>query len=414
LRREIAAQIRSWSPSVERAYQMDRPVPVPPRFLGYGLLGFAALGYPPDEVTEAMVWYLAAIQRRDGHWEPGFRRPPLGGGEILSTTLALRALQLYPVVGRSREFSERIGRARSWLRRSRPRTHQERVFQVLGLSWAGSPREELAPRIETLLEEQRDDGGWAQLPGLRSDAWATGQSLVALRVGGGVPADHPAYRRGVDFLLRTQFEDGSWYVKSRAWPFQPRFDSKFPHGRDQWVSAPATAWAVMGLTLAVEPFAAVTVFDASPAVASPKPTAGKPTAGKPSAAASEAPAARSSTAAVRVDFAREIQPLLERSCVGCHAGKKPKGNFRVTGRASLIQGGESGEPAIVPGRPGESPLIRFVSGRVEDMEMPPLKARRDYPALTKREIDRLRAWIQGGAPWPDGVELGVPVKRRRL
>ena len=46
-------------------------------------------------------------------------------------------------------------------------------------------------------------------------------------------------------LLRTQCDDGSWYVQTRSWPFQPYFESKFPYGRDQWISAPATAWAVM-------------------------------------------------------------------------------------------------------------------------------------------------------------------------
>jgi hypothetical protein len=54
----------------------------------------------------------------------------------------------------------------------------------------------------------------------------------------------------VAFLLRTQLEDGSWFVRSRAIPVQPYFDSGFPHGRDQFISAAATNWATMALMLA--------------------------------------------------------------------------------------------------------------------------------------------------------------------
>ena len=82
---------------------------------------------------------------------------------------------------------------------------------------------------------------------MESDAYATGEALVALRESGVVPAGDPAIRRGVEYLLRTQFEDGSWFVKSRAVPIQVYFESGFPHGADQWISAAATAWAVSAL-----------------------------------------------------------------------------------------------------------------------------------------------------------------------
>ena len=82
---------------------------------------------------------------------------------------------------------------------------------------------------------------------LSSDAYATGQALVALREAGALPVNSPAYQRGVQFLLNSQLEDGSWYVRSRALPIQPHFDSDFPHGKDQFISAAATNWAVMAL-----------------------------------------------------------------------------------------------------------------------------------------------------------------------
>ena len=75
--------------------------------------------------------------------------------------------------------------------------------------------------VRGLLAQQRPDGGWGQLPSLQSDAYATGQSLVALKEAGGLSATDPAYKRGIAFLLKTQLEDGSWYVRSRAIPFQP-------------------------------------------------------------------------------------------------------------------------------------------------------------------------------------------------
>jgi hypothetical protein len=54
----------------------------------------------------------------------------------------------------------------------------------------------------------------------------------------------------VRFLLATQLDDGSWHVRSRAVPIQPYFDSQFPHGEDQFISAAATNWATMALIVA--------------------------------------------------------------------------------------------------------------------------------------------------------------------
>jgi hypothetical protein len=51
----------------------------------------------------------------------------------------------------------------------------------------------------------------------------------------------------VQFLLKTQCEDGSWLVRTRALPLQPLFDIGFPHGNDGWISAAATNWAALAL-----------------------------------------------------------------------------------------------------------------------------------------------------------------------
>jgi hypothetical protein len=75
--------------------------------------------------------------------------------------------------------------------------------------------------------------------------------LVALKEAGAVAATDPVYKQGVKFLMSSQLEDGSWYVKSRSIPIQPYFESGFPHGHDQWISTAATNWAAMALIHAV-------------------------------------------------------------------------------------------------------------------------------------------------------------------
>src|SRR6185369_6761478 len=98
-----------------------------------------------------------------------------------------------------------------------------------------------------LLSQQGADGGWAQIPSLANDAYATGQALFALKESGALRPHDDAYQRGIRFLLTTQLEDGSWYVKSRVIPIMPYFESDFPHGADQFISAAATNWAAMAL-----------------------------------------------------------------------------------------------------------------------------------------------------------------------
>ena len=120
---------------------------------------------------------------------------------------------------------------------------------------------------------------------------------------------------------------------------------------------------------------------------------------------SEAASDERTVATQDVDFAKHVKPVLERSCVGCHGKEKPKSRFKVTDRQALLRGGESGIPSIISEKGSASPLIRQARGQVEDMEMPPLSKRDKYPALTAQEIDYLSAWIDGGAPWPEGTVI---------
>ena len=96
-------------------------------------------------------------------------------------------------------------------------------------------------------------------------------------------------------------------------------------------------------------------------------------------------------------YEKDIKPLLEKSCVKCHSGEKPKSKYRMDSLASVIKGGESGDAAIIPGNSAKSPMVAYVSELVEDMEMPPTDKRDKYPALTKEQIGLIRAWIDQGA-----------------
>src|SRR5262245_61601453 len=97
----------------------------------------------------------------------------------------------------------------------------------------------------------------------------------------------------------------------------------------------------------------------------------------------------------KIDFLRDIKPILDGSCLKCHGPEKPKSHFRVDHREALLKGGDNGV-AVVPGESAKSPLIHFVTRLVEDMEMPP--AGKGEP-LTAAQVSLLRAWIDQGVSW---------------
>jgi len=219
----------------------------------YTLVSMAAEDQKPSPLTDALVHFLVLRQRSDGRWLTEVYRPPEDSSDFMFTALAIRGLQEYAPKGRSKEIAGRIARARNWLLEAKPTETVDSVFQLLGLRWAKADSEPIQKASGVLLSQQRDDGGWAQLATLPSDAYATGQVLFALHEAGGIPADAPAYRRGVEYLLRTQLADGSWFVPTRCFPLLEFSSSGFPHGRSQFISAAATCWASMALALTVPP-----------------------------------------------------------------------------------------------------------------------------------------------------------------
>jgi len=243
-----------------------------PNSIGYEMFGFAANHRPADEYTDSLVHYLKLHQSPEGHWSTTGNRPPLTYDAYITTAMVIKALQHYSPLTEKRDTEERLARAAAWLESAHPVTTQERAFHLLGLKWAGGDGAVIKKSAGDLSGTQRDDGGWPQLPTMGSDAYATGEALYALHLGGEMKTEDEVYQKGLRHLLRTQARDGSWHVKTRSFPVQPYFESGFPYGHDQWISAAGTSWASMALSLAAEPPLASTTEGASGR--SPSPTRG--------------------------------------------------------------------------------------------------------------------------------------------
>lgn len=221
--------------------------------VGYQMFVDAATKRPADARSAALVHYIFAAQDSDGKWQTAGNRPPMTFDDFNTTAFAVFALRQYAPENQKAEAKKRMERALSWLLEAEPHATQERAFHVLGLAWTNAKSDAIEKSVRGLIATQHADGGWSQLPAMESDAYATGEALYALHEGGSVPANDPAFRRGIEFLLKTQAKDGSWHVKTRSLPVQPYFESGFPYGHDQWISSAGTSWAAIALTVAVEP-----------------------------------------------------------------------------------------------------------------------------------------------------------------
>jgi ankyrin repeat protein len=215
--------------------------------LGYTLMGMAAAGAPADALTDAHVHYMSLNQYPDGAFKNSSYRPPSEYSALTTTAVALRSIKLYPIPGRREEFKERVDRAKRWLLSAKAASTEERSMQLNALADAGASAAERAPFVKALKLAQNEDGSWSQIPGIRAEAYATGQALYALHISGGVPTNDPVYQKGVQWLLRNQLADGSWFAPTRAVPVQPHTFESFPNGWHQFASDAASCWATMAL-----------------------------------------------------------------------------------------------------------------------------------------------------------------------
>lgn len=207
-------------------------------------------GWKADANTEAVVEYLLEHQKDLNHWKPPSIRPPSEESPFSATYFALEGIRQFASEAQQPRMTARVASALEWLGKTAPQTTEDRVFRLQALRAAGGNVE---AAVAGLLATQRDDGGWAQLGTMETDAYATATALVALHRAGGLPIADANYQRGIQWLLDAQLPDGSWHVVSRAEPFQKPFESGYPHGKDQFISITAANWATTALLDALGP-----------------------------------------------------------------------------------------------------------------------------------------------------------------
>lgn len=112
-------------------------------------------------------------------------------------------------------------------------------------------------------------------------------------------------------------------------------------------------------------------------------------------------------AAEAPDFAKDIAPILEASCVKCHNSTKAKGKLNMQTKEGALKGSEDGK-LFEAGKADDSALIKVLLLPEDDDDAMPPKDKAPRP--TKEQVEKLKEWINAGANWPDGVELKVPAK----
>jgi len=214
---------------------------------GYVQVALARNNHPLDTMTATITHWLIARQMPDGTWlGNGLNRPPSEYSPISHTAMATAGLTAYDVPGLKTSIHQSLRRAQQWLLAAEPKSAEERGMRLMGLVWTRAPRPRVEAAIRDVRAHQESGGGWSQFGRTAPDAYATGLSLFALCVAG-VPPTDDSYQKGVTFLLGTQYQDGTWLVKTHSFPVQRYFESGFPFGRHQWISTAGTSWASLAI-----------------------------------------------------------------------------------------------------------------------------------------------------------------------
>ena len=220
--------------------------------MGLPFLAVAARSFPSLEAGQkqslkSIAEEIVKKQQPDGSWEyfASLRRPPINESQTTDAAWIIMALE--GEMGADAPQSQRAAllKASAWLDAAKPSgIHQDKVLKVLLGSRASKPRESLQTTIDELLALQRVDGGWSQtVPELKSDAFATGQTLYVLSLAG-YKAERPEIKRGMDFLVATQTPDGSWPMISRSKPDGSPGGAKLLTP----ITCAASSWATLGLS----------------------------------------------------------------------------------------------------------------------------------------------------------------------
>ena len=241
-----AEHVHAYFTERAEAIGAGKPLPGGAYSAAYGLWTFALADHPADDTTTAIVAYLLHVQERDGSWFTTCNRPPLQGSRLAATVLSLAMLKRYGTAEQAGAIARAEERARAWWKKEKPESLEDHAWHLWGLHTLGGDAKARQTARNALLSLQRPDGGWAPNRERGSDAFATAQALYMLQLAG-TPREHRALERGVRWLLREQWADGSWRVETFAKPVQPPYDNGDPHGKHQFVSIAATAWATAAL-----------------------------------------------------------------------------------------------------------------------------------------------------------------------
>lgn len=232
----------------------DTPDPRPQgRGLNMGLPFLAIAARSRPALTEGQQQSLRLIgeeivtkQQPDGSWEffATLRRPPINESQTTDAAWIIMALEGETSPDASEAQRAALSKAVAWLDAATPRDlHQDKVLKVMLGVRSGQPREALQATIAELLALQRGDGGWSQtVPELRSDAFATGQTLYVLSLAG-YTAQQPEIQRGMDFLVASQTPEGNWPMISRSTPDGSPGSSKLLTP----IQCAASSWATLAL-----------------------------------------------------------------------------------------------------------------------------------------------------------------------
>jgi hypothetical protein len=184
-------------------------------------------------------------QSKDGSFRVESAHVPIIHGQFDVTGNALVALDWAASHGGVPQYKAAWNRAITWVATHVPTTTQDKVFKIVSLVRFGTAEQKKAvwPLVETLTREQQEDGGWKEVAAMDgSNAFATGQVLYAFKQAG-VSVLSPTFRRGVDYLLKTQVNDTS--------PNNGIWHAINTQSAERTELAP-TMWAVIGLAAAYD------------------------------------------------------------------------------------------------------------------------------------------------------------------
>jgi hypothetical protein len=219
--------------------------------MGLPMLAVAARSLPAlsegqKQSLKLIVEEIVKKQQPDGSWEwfATLRRPPINESQTTDAVWIILALQGETGESAPKGQREALSKGTAWLDSAKPRDlHQDKALKVLLGVRSGKPRNALQPTIDELMALQRPDGGWSQtVPDMKSDAFATGQTLYVLSLAG-LMAEQPEIKRGLDFLVATQQPDGSWPMISRSSPDGSPGSAKLLTP----ITCAASSWATLGL-----------------------------------------------------------------------------------------------------------------------------------------------------------------------